>query len=170
MIEELHKSIGFDAAAEDPTVDTGGPGTVHTYVELIQAWASLGRVQRRGVGEMIFKKLKKAELVGHSHGLYIDAATNTGFVVVATDVPRAERVQRLRVLGEAAYVSQGLTRVVGMATEAGVGAGRSFDGMILKARQYSPEEERRLREIAALMFGPTQRSRVSEYPNLDEKR
>jgi hypothetical protein len=73
IVSELHTSIGFTDPALDKVVLRNDlqQGTVANYFAVINELASLNRLERRTVGEILLHCLAAAEKSGHSHSLYI---------------------------------------------------------------------------------------------------
>jgi hypothetical protein len=162
IITDLHTSIGFTDPNLEKTVMRNDlkQGTVENYFALISELASLTRLERRTVGEMLVHCLTQADKSGHSHSLYTIPEENRGILILSTKRERPSRVIALQNLTSMAYCRFGLTKIIGIATENLSVQSRSFDSIVFK--NVSFENEKELIEASQTAF------RIGQHVNNNE--
>jgi hypothetical protein len=167
VIDTLHQSVGFHPRMEDPDGDYDddgvAEGTVAGYIEVIQELASLGRVHRRSLGEVMLEKMERANTKRISYGVFMDPNT-----VVATALPRDKRRNAMLNIAAAAVCAMiakkiSIEKMVCIATNELAVEERSLDTMILLPKDFHPEERVRFEKLGRDMFMPLSRGKAYEF-------
>lgn len=143
IISEIHTSIGFtDSKLEENVLRNDiQQGTVANYFAVINELASLNRLERRTVGEMLLHCLTQAEKSGHSHALYTIPDKDKGVLILSTIKDRPSRVIGLQNLASMAYCRFGFNEIVGVATETLSADSRSYDFIAFKGVEFENKDE-----------------------------
>jgi hypothetical protein len=149
MIDFFHSALGGRRPDDDVP-----PATVEAYFATISELGRLNRVERRVMGEKIVEKLAAAQTKGIAYGIMADPAKKTAMFFLSTSKPRAERIVAVQNVTRAVAVHIGAQRVLGIATEPEGVRERTFDAVLIRDSQESPEDLETLREMAKKLFGP----------------
>jgi len=162
IIEWLHSSVGFDLNTEViQRVSRKQQGTIEGYLAIAVELAKISRIQRRLIGERLFKCLIQADNIGHGHSLIIDTNAKRGILVVCSSGTREQRGKELYNLSAMAYCANDLNKLIGIATEPLSVHLRSYDVFMLNGESFENHEE--LRELAKKVFGSRHEADFSEY-------
>jgi len=162
-ISWLHQSIGHRIEAGVPEELDFEQGTVEAYLEAARAFASLTRLERRGVGEMLKTVMARAAAKGDAYSVWRRADADWAVLCFSTARSREERYRAILNLSAMAFCHLGLKRLLGIATEPMNEREYSIDFSLIEGEPFDSEEHKRLAEEAKSVFGAEQRSRASEH-------
>lgn len=143
IIKEMHKTIGY----ESPELEGIHPrndikqGSVDGYLKCVTALSKLNRLERRAVGCVLYRNLKKADETGFSAALYQSPDTKKGIFILASNRSRRERATALYNLTAMAYCYYDLSEIAGIATDNLSASGRSYDFAFLKDVDFENRSE-----------------------------
>lgn len=143
IIKEMHKIIGYEAPELEgihPRNDVK-QGTVEGYFKCVTALSKLNRLERRAVGNVLYRNLKAADETGFSAALYKSPDTNKGIFILASNRNRRERAIALYNLTAMAYCHFNLNEITGIATDNLSASGRSYDFAFLKDVEFENRNE-----------------------------
>jgi hypothetical protein len=161
IIADLRRSIGYKPNIKSPAKRTDvEQGSIEQYWISITELSKLPRVIRRGIGEVLIKKMKKAQKTGHGHSL-VKYDEDSAFVVLSTAKNRQQRANGIYNLCAAAYCGLSAKRVIGVATEPFDAKERSFDVVFLNDVKFINEAE--LRESFKNNFTSASHFKIKEY-------
>lgn len=149
MIDYFHSALG--ERRPDDEVPTA---TVEAYFATISELGRLNRVERRVMGEKIMEKLAAAKSTGVAYGLMADPKKKTAMFFLSTSKPRSERIIAVQNITRAAALHVGAKRILGIATEPDGVQERTFDAVLVRDSQETPEDAATLLEMAKKIFGP----------------
>jgi hypothetical protein len=150
MIDFFHTAL-----SEHRVDDEVPPASVESYFATISELGRLNRVERRVMGEKIKEKLIAAKSKTVAYGLMADPVKKTAMLFLSTSKPRSERIIALQNITRAAALHIGAKRIVGIATEPDGVRERTFDAVVYRDSQESPEDVATLQEMAKTLFGPS---------------
>lgn len=120
----------------DPSLPWNRGSDHETVMRVAGELSWLTRDRRIQMGKRLVEMCEHA-LDGNAHDFsHYLRATQTAFLFVATDAPRAERVQYLQALTLFTQAKHDATKVIGVATEP-LGPGRSYD-VVLRSGKLEP--------------------------------
>lgn len=172
LISKFHTSIGYKAPEMeqmDPRWTTG-QGTPAGYGAAILELARLSRLARRAFGNQIIAAIKRSETQPYAYTLA--GFTNNQedlklgkfsevYLFLAEKSNRKFRTEKLQELCSCAYCHFGLKKVVGIATEAGLRGGLSFDIAIMSDVSFYNHDE--LAAKGKLLFPNARHSHNQEW-------
>ncbi|GEM_PF-1283200 len=163
IIREMHKTIGY----EPPELKGIHPrndikqGTVENYFKWVTTLSKLNRLERRAVGNVLYRNLKKADETGFSSALYRNTDTNKGIFILASNRNRRERLNALYQLSAMAYCYHNLNEIAGIATDNLSASGRSYDFVFFKDVDF--EDRRELAAAGKANFASVKHFNFNEY-------
>ena len=149
MIDYFHIALG-----ERRPDDEVPPATVEAYFATISELGRLNRVERRVMGEKIMEKLASAKSKSVAYGLMADPKNKTAIFFLSTSKPRSERMIAVQNITRAAALHIGAKRILGIATEPDGVQERTFDAVLVRDPQETPEDTAILLDLARTLFGP----------------
>lgn len=163
IIKEMHKIIGYEAPELAGIYQRNDvkQGTVEGYFKCVTALSTLNRLERRAVGIVLYRNLKKADETGYSAGLYTNADTKKGIFILASNRSRKERATALCNLTAMAYCCYNLNEITGIATDNLSASGRSYDFAFLKGVEFENRSE--LIEAGKVNFASGKNFNFNEY-------
>lgn len=161
IIADLRSAIGYKPNIKSPAKRNDvEQGSIEQYWISITELSKLPRIIRRGLGQVLIKKMRKAQETGHGHSL-IKYDEDSAFVVLSTAKNRQQRANEIYNLCAAAYCGLSVKKVIGVATEPFDAKERSFDVVILDDVRFINDDE--LRESFKNNFIATSHLEIKEY-------
>ena len=137
-----------------------GPGD---YIASAVELSKLNRVKRRVIGRKLVERIRLAKRDNCARHYVVHARDDVGFFLMASPEPRPVRARYLIALTALAKHHCKLHTIVGIATEAGFGKGRSYDTCYLT---YPWRPDPRADELAAAQFAEPTSQHETEFPDL----
>jgi hypothetical protein len=164
IITFIHKSIGADQSIKDLLEDNHHENTKNSYFSAITELASSDRVSRRGYGQVLIEKMKKADSqTNGSYSLSLNKEEKTGLIFLASSRPRKERYHFLQRLATAAYCRFKLEKVIALATEPASADEHYFD--IIRYQNNDFENPEKLSDLGKKLFRNIKIQTTFEYRN-----
>lgn len=162
VIETLHTAVGYEMEG-NTLADLGfeGQGTVEGYLAVARELASLGRLERRILGERFLKCLRKSMQTGRSFSILVLEDKKTGYLVLSKSGDRMERREFLYTISAIAYCHLNLKKIIAVATEPLAGEGRSYDVIGLSDVEFENAHE--LAAKASDFFGEMYKPGGTEF-------
>ncbi|OGT35283.1 MAG: hypothetical protein A3F11_10155 [Gammaproteobacteria bacterium RIFCSPHIGHO2_12_FULL_37_14] len=163
IIREMHKTIGYESPELEGIHSRNDikQGTVEGYFRCVTVLSKLNRLERRAVGNVLYRNLKKADETGFSAALYQSPDTNKGIFILASNRNRRERATALYNLTAMAYCYYNLNEIAGIATDNLSASGRSYDFAFLKDVEFENRSE--LAEAGKINFASGKQFNFNEY-------
>jgi hypothetical protein len=127
VIDRLHDVDDSFSEFVDLPISTERQSYLHVAVEL----ARLNRLERRVLGRKFLERIELAAETQRDRYSVMEGRGGSGYFVLASPHPRVERCRQLAALTALAKHRLGVRVMVGVATEAGFGLGRSYDSVFL---------------------------------------
>lgn len=141
IIDFLHTSVGYSPPGyESHKLGFVSQGSVQSYIATAYELASLPRLERRLLGEKLFRCLRKADEYAFGFSVLIDQPSKRATLVLSTSIPRLDRQEFLYKLCAMAVCRLNLPKIVGVATEQLSVSHRSYDCLVLNDVKFSNAE------------------------------
>ena len=140
IIDHLHDIDDSFLPDSGPVIETVGKANREDYVFAAIALSKMMRTERRIAGRWLFEKLEAAAKEGRDRYFSMAGQASNGFFFLASHLGRTERAKELMALTALAKHQLHAQTMVGVATEASLGRGRSYDSIFLQY-EWRPDAE-----------------------------